>query len=469
MATSDAGKHPAAEGSSLARHMKPRQLIMMSLGCAIGTGLFVGSGKGITAAGPAILVAFLIASFLVVLIMRMLGEMAAVDPSSGSISVFAQKALGRTAGATVGWLWWAQLFIVIAAEATAAASILHSLWPVASQWASALVFMVALTAINLLGVKNFGEMEFWFAVLKIGAIIVFLVIGVALLLNFIPGVPSPGFSNLHSHGGFMPNGIAGVASGLLLVVFSFGGMEIVTIAAAETPDPERNVGRAIRTVLWRIILFYVGSVLIMVTVLPWDSELLANSPFVAVLTFAGLPGADIAMSIVIVTALLSSLNANLYGASRLLFSMAERGSAPRMFARLTARSVPQLAVLGSVSFGFVAVVLNYIWPTTVLRFLLNAVGSTTIVLWSAIIICQLILRYRADRTGQRLPLRMWGFPYLSYTALAILGGVVVLSFTDAAARNQIIATFLVTAGIAVACRVAGSRSSRGESQTSVSP
>ncbi len=215
--------------------------------------------------------------------------------------------------------------------------------------------------------------------------------------------------------------------------------------------------------LWRIILFYVGSVTIMVSVLPWDNEGLARSPFVAVLTFAGLPGMDVVMSLVIVVALLSGLNANLYGASRLLFSLAERRRAPGALSRLSKHKVPQLAVLASSAFGFIAVILNYIWPETLLGFLLNAVGSATVAIWATIIVSQIILRKRAQRLGVPLPLKMWAFPYLSYVAMAILATVVVLSCFDEGARNQMIATLIASIAIILACRVAIRRTSE-ESQ-----
>lgn len=456
-----------AQNGGLGRKMKSRHLVMMSLGSAIGTGLFVGTGAAIAAAGPAVLLSFVVASTLVILVMRMLGEMAAANPNSGAFSVYAEKAMGRTAGSTVGWLWWIQLVVVVAAEATASAAILHTMWPVLPQWALALVFIAGFTAINLFGVSKFGEMEFWFAVLKIAAIVVFLAIGTALILGLLPTANSPGFSNLVGHGGFMPNGFSGIAAGLLVVIFAFGGTEIVTVAAAETENPERNVGKAIRTVVWRILVFYIGSVLIMITVLPWNSEELGASPFVAVLTFAGLPGMQTAMGVVIAIALLSALNANLYGASRMIFSLSQRGRAPAGLSKLSARKVPQGAVLASVGFGFITVVLNYLWPETVLRLLLNAVGSTILVIWGAAIVSQIILRRRADRDPDvKLPLKMWAFPYLSYAALAILAAIVTLAFFDPAARNQLLATSALTVGIAVWCLLRDRRKARREAAVS---
>jgi AAT family amino acid transporter len=267
--------------------MKPRQLTMMGLGSAIGAGLFLGSGAGVQAAGPAVLVSYLVAGTLIILVMWALGEMAAASPNSGAFSVYAERAMGKTAGATVGWLWWLQLVVVIAAEALGAAGLLFSVWPVVPVWALSLVFMVVFTGINLAGVKNFGEFEFWFAILKVTAIVLFLVIGAALLLGLLPDAASPGLANIT--GDFAPSGLAGIATALFVVIFAFGGTEIVSVAAAETENPEHSVTKAIRTVVWRILVFYIGSVFVIAAVLPATSDAL-SSPFAGVLDAARIPG-----------------------------------------------------------------------------------------------------------------------------------------------------------------------------------
>ena len=322
----------AVPAPSLGHSMKPRQLTMMGLGSAIGAGLFLGSGAGIQAAGPAVLISYLVAGTLIILVMWALGEMAAANPNSGAFSVYTQKAMGKTAGATVGWLWWLQLVVVIAAEALGAAGLLFTVWPVIPVWALSLIFMALFTAINLAGVKNFGEFEFWFAILKVAAIVIFLAIGGALLLGLLPDVPSPGLSNFTS--GFAPAGLGGIATALFVVIFAFGGTEIVSVAAAETENPERSVAQAIRTVVWRILVFYIGSVFVIAAVLPSTSAAL-KSPFAGVLDVARIPGAGAAITLVAVVALLSALNANLYGASRMVYSLSERGEAPKFLSKLT--------------------------------------------------------------------------------------------------------------------------------------
>jgi AAT family amino acid transporter len=313
---------------ALGAALKPRQLTMMGLGSAIGAGLFIGSGAGIQAAGPAVLISYLVAGTLIILVMWALGEMAAANPDSGAFSVYTAKAYGPVAGATVGWLWWLQLVVVIAAEALGAAGLLATIFPALPVWLMAFVFIVVLTAVNLTSVKNFGEFEFWFALLKVAAIVGFLLVGAALLFGWLPGVQSPGLSNF-TGAGFAPSGFAGIATALFVVAFAFGGTEIVSVAAAETAEPARSVKKAVRTVLWRILVFYIGAIFVIAAVVPVGSAGL-KSPFAAVLDAAGMPGAATAITLVAVAALLSALNANLYGASRMAFSLAERGEAPRL-------------------------------------------------------------------------------------------------------------------------------------------
>ncbi|WP_313460510.1 amino acid permease [Stenotrophomonas sp.] len=451
-----ASQNPAAPASSNARlghALKPRQLIMMGLGSAIGAGLFLGSGVGVAAAGPAVLLSYLLAGTLVIIVMNALGEMAAAKPTSGAFSVYAADAMGATAGATVGWLWWVQLVIVIAAEAVGAAGLLATVWPVIPVPMAALAFMVFFTAINLLGVRNFGEFEFWFAILKVVAIIGFILIGVALLMGWLPNVTSPGLSNFTQHGGFAPNGLAGIGAALLVVVFAFGGTEIVAVAAAETEDPERSIARAIRTVAWRILVFYIGSLSVIIAVVPWNSEAL-KSPFAAVLEVANIPGAATAITLIAVIALLSALNANLYGASRMIYSLAQRREAPAVLGWTDPRQVPIIAVLASVLFGFAATVMELMFPNKVLPVLLNIVGSTCLLVWTMSLLSQLILRHRANRDGTRLPFRMAGYPYLTVGALGILVLIFGLLLSEEVTRVQFLSMAALTAFIAISSEVA---------------
>ncbi|WP_424213759.1 amino acid permease [Streptomyces sp. BI20] len=429
----------AAPAEPLSHGLKQRHLTMLGLGGVIGAGLFVGSGAGITLAGPAIVYSYLLAGVLAMLVMRMLGEMSAAMPSSGSFSVHAERALGRWAGFTVGWLYWFLLVVVLAVEATAAASIAHGWLPSVPQWGWVLIFMVVFTVSNLAAVKNFGEFEFWFASLKVGAIVLFLVLGTLAVFGLLPDTDPVGLSNLTGQGGFVPNGWGGVVSGVLAVIFAFGGLEVVTIAAAESDDPARSVARAVRSAVWRILFFYVGSMLVIVALLPWDSLTPGQSPYVAVLDSIGIPAAGQIMNIVVFVALLSALNANLYGSSRMVFSLAERGEAPKALLKVSPGGVPRPAVLASVAFGFVSVVLNLLWPDTVFLYMLNAVGAVLLFVWALIAVSQLRLRRRIEREmPERLTLRMWAFPYLTWAALVAMAAVFVLMMLDDSARPQLL-------------------------------
>ncbi|MGI6798138.1 amino acid permease [Gordonia sihwensis] len=416
--------------------LKPRHLVMMSLGSAIGAGLFVGSGEGIALAGPAALVSYAIVGVIIVSVMRMLGELAAADPNPGAFSYYVGKALGPGAGFMMGWLWWVQMTIVVAAESLAAAEGLNALVGLLPVWAWALVFMTVFSVLNLTGVSNFGELEFWLSLIKVTFIVLFLVIGAAYLFGWM-SEPSPGLANA---GDFLPHGIGGVTAALLVIAFAFGGIEIIAVAAAETDDPGPSVTKAIRTIVWRILVFYVGSVAVIMLVLPADDPRIRESPFVGVLEQTGLPAVAATMGAIIVVALLSSMNVNLYGASRMLFSLSVRRMAPRSARRVSSRAVPVPALLASTVSGFLAVPATYFWGDQVLDRLLSVVGSTLLVTWLAITCAQIVLRRRAERDGTPLPLKMWGYPYLSWLTLIALVAITVLAIVTPSVRGQVIST-----------------------------
>ncbi|QQM21946.1 amino acid permease [Rhodococcus sp. P-2] len=435
--------------TALGHGLKVRHLTMMGLGSAIGAGLFLGTGVGIAKAGPAVLISYILAGAVVVFVMRMLGEMGAAIPASGSFSHYARLGIGEWAGFVMGWLYWFMLIMVLGAEITGASAIVNDWVPSIPQWVVALVFVVFFAVVNLAKVSNFGEFEFWFAAIKVTVIIAFLVIGVLLVFGILPDTDPVGTSNLFGQGGFMPNGLSGIAAGLLVVAFAFGGIEIVTIAAAESENPERSIAVAVRSVVWRISVFYIGAISIMVLVLPWNDPELESGPFVAVLNKANIPGVAGFMELVVVVALLSAFNANIYGTSRMAFSLSRRGDGPAFMAKLSSAGVPTNAVLLSVFFGFVSVLLNWLLPDDLLGILLNAVGAALLVIWIFIVVSHLRLRKQLEASG-KLTVRMWLFPYLSYATLAMLGVFVVLMLFDADARAQLISTtvlFLVIAAL----------------------
>ena len=438
---------PEETTTALGKGLKVRHLTMMGLGSAIGAGLFLGTGVGIATAGPAVLISYIIAGAVVVFVMRMLGEMGAAIPASGSFSHYARLGIGEWAGFVMGWLYWFMLIMVLGAEITGASAIVNEWLPSIPQWMIALVFVVFFAVVNLAKVSNFGEFEFWFAAIKVTVIIGFLIIGVLLVFGLLPDTDPVGTSNLFGQGGFMPNGFSGVAAGLLVVAFAFGGIEIVTIAAAESENPERSIALAVRSVVWRISVFYIGAISIMVLVLPWNDPDLETSPFVSVLNLANIPGVAGFMELVVVVALLSAFNANIYGTSRMAFSLSRRGDGPAFMAKLSRTGVPTNAVLLSVFFGFVSVMLNWLLPDDLLGILLNAVGAALLVIWIFIVVSHLRLRKQLEAEG-KLTIRMWLFPYLSYATLAMLGAFVVLMLFDDDARDQLISTAVLFAVIA---------------------
>lgn len=417
----------------LSKSLKPRHLSMIAIAGVIGAGLFVGSGAAIQQAGPGILLAYMAAGIVVILVMRMLGEMAAANPETGSFSTYADKALGRWAGFSIGWLYAWFWIIVLGIEATAGAAIMHRWVPGIDQWVWALILMVLLTLTNLGSVKSYGEFEFWFASIKVAAIVLFLVFGVAAILGLVPGVPAPGLSNLVDNGGFLPNGPGAVLAGILVVVFAFFGAEIATIAAGESENPVDAVKKAVRSTVWRILVFYIGSIAIVVTLLPWNSANVAKSPYVAVIELFGIPGAGTIMDVVVLTSVLSCLNSGLYTASRMLFSLSRRGDAPKSWMKISKRGVPAAAVLASTVVGFITVGLNYIAPDTVFLFLVNTSGAIALFVWLVISASQLILRKRMGADAKDLALKMWLFPYLTWLAIgsivALIIGMVILEST----------------------------------------
>ncbi|MEU0397804.1 amino acid permease [Streptomyces sp. NPDC006208] len=452
----------AAEAEPLEHGLKQRHLTMLGLGGVIGAGLFVGSGAGVAVAGPGIVLSYLIAGTIAMLVMRMLGEMSAAMPASGSFSVHAERALGRWAGFSIGWLYWFLTVVVLAVEATAAAQIALGWAPALPQWGWVLVFILVFTLVNLTAVKNFGEFEFWFAALKVVAIVLFLGLGTLAVLGLLPDTDPVGFTHLTGDGGFLPNGWDGVVSGVLTVIFAFGGLEVVTIAAAETDDPGRAVARAVRSAVVRILFFYVGSMLLIVTLLPWTAQRAGLSPFVAVLDEIGVPHAGQIMEIVVFVALLSALNATLYGSSRMVFSLAERGEAPRGLLKVSAGGVPRRAVLASVAFGFVSVLLNLKWPDSVFLYMLNSVGAVLLFVWALVAVSQLRLRRRIEREAPGvLTLRMWGYPWLTWVTLAAMAAVLVLMLTDDTARPQVLWSAGATAVVLLVSAVREIRDRRG--------
>ncbi|GAA2336078.1 amino acid permease [Streptomyces kunmingensis] len=427
------------DAPSLSPGLKQRHLSMIALGGVIGAGLFVGSGTAIAAAGPSIILAYAISGALVMLVMRMLGEMAAAYPASGSFSVHSERAIGPWAGFTAGWAFWFLLCVAVGLEGIGAAQIAHGWVPGVPEWLWVALFMLVFTGTNVSAVKNFGEFEFWFATLKVAAIVAFLVIGVLAIAGLL-GNDAPGTENLTGHGGFMPNGTEGLIAGLLASVFAYGGLETVTIAAAESEHPVQGVAKAVRTAMWRIALFYVGSMVVVVALIPWSDKALVDpdkGSYVATLEYLDLPAAGLIMKIVVFVALLSAMNANIYGASRMAGSLVARGQGPKVIGKIHG-GVPRIAVLMSAVFGFVCVLLSYWRPDDIFQWLLKTIGAIILVVWFFIAASQLLLRRRLEREApEKLVVKMWAYPYLTWVALAGMAVVFVLMAREEGTREQL--------------------------------
>src|SRR5690242_1171472 len=406
------------ETPELQKALSQRQLTMIAIGGVIGAGLFVGSGVVIGDTGPGAFITYALAGVLIIMVMRMLAEMAVANPSTGSFADYARTALGNWAGFSVGWLYWYFWVIVVGFEAIAGAKIVQY-WIDVPLWLSALLFMVLMTATNLFSVASYGEFEFWFAGIKVAAIIAFIALGAAYVFGLWPN-KSPDLSNLTDNGGFMPLGFSVITVGIVTVIFSMVGAEIATIAAAESADPERAVAKAANSVILRILIFYVGAVFLLVTILPWNDDGVAASPFVAAFTEMGIPYADHVMNAVVLTAVLSCLNSGMYTASRMLFVLAARREAPPQLVAVTRRGVPAPAILTSSVIGVLCVIAAAFWPDTIFAFLLNSSGAVILFVYLLIAISQIVLRYRT--TSDKLKVKMWLFPFLSIlTALGIFG------------------------------------------------
>ncbi|OBH52165.1 amino acid permease [Mycobacterium sp. E2479] len=417
----------------LRQGLSQRQLSMIALGGVIGAGLFVGSGVVIRDTGPAAFLTYALCGLLIVSVMRMLGEMAAANPSTGSFADYAAKALGGWAGFSVAWLYWYFWVIVVGFEAVAGGKVLNY-WFHAPLWLLSLCLMVLMTATNLFSVSSFGEFEFWFAGIKVATIVIFLVVGTAYVMGLMPGHHG-GLANLHAHGGLFPHGVGAVFAAIVVVIFSMVGAEIVTVAAAESRDPERAVQKATRSVVVRIGIFFVGSIFLLVALLPWDSVELGASPYVATLKHVGLSGADQVMNAVVLTAVLSCLNSGLYTASRMLFVLAERREAPLQLVKLSGRGVPHFAILCSSAVGFGCVIMARVAPNTVFLFLLNSSGAVILFVYWLIALSQIILRRRTP--AEKLPVKMWFYPALSVLTLIAITAVLVQMAFDHTARSQL--------------------------------
>lgn len=441
----DGDNSAAAEGSGLRSELKQRHMTLIALGGVIGAGLFVGSGVVIDETGPAVIISFLIAGGLVILVMRMLGEMAVARPAVGSFYEYARMALGPWGGFTIGWLYWYFWVNVVALEAVAGAAQIHAWLPGIPLWVISLVLMLLLTGVNMFSVRSFGEFEYWFSSIKVAAITVFLIVGLVFVVGLWSGADAD-VSNLTAHEGFAPHGFGAVLTSVIPAVGFFTGAEIAALAAAESKEPRRAVAKATNSVVLRVLLFYVGSVFLVVAIVPWNSEGVADGPYVAALQEIGIPSADTLMRVLVLVAVLSSLNAGLYSASRIVFALTRHGDAPTGLTRLSRRGVPRRAILLATVLGYGSVAMAYISPETVFSFIVHSYGAVALFVYLLVALSQLRLRRRLEREDPgALQLKMWFYPYLSWFTVIAMAVVILAMAVLPATRTDFGASALTLA------------------------
>jgi len=457
-AAADADGVREASASALKRGLKNRHIQMIAMGGAIGTGLFYGSADTIAIAGPAVLVTYLIGGAVIFLIMRALGEMSVDRPDTGAFSSYAYRNWSPRAGFLSGWNYWFNYITVSMVELVVVGGYVNYWFPDVPKWLTAAFFLVVVTALNLVSVKAFGEFEFWFALIKIVAVIGMIVVGTALVVlplfgvaigspapspspdavsgaagsvgatGALPDLPPPSFAHLVDQpGGFFPFGVLGVLLAQPIVMFSFGGTELIGITAGETEDPKRTIPKAINQVVYRILLFYVCALAVIMAVVPWNRLDGGSSPFVQIFGSAGLPGAAHALNLVVLAAAISVYNSGLYSNGRMLYSLAQQANAPRYLRRVSRSGVPVAGVLTSSAVTAIAVVIVLVLPEAAFLLLISVATIAAIVNWSMIMITQLKFRRRiGDAGAASLAFKLPGGRVSSFVVLAFLALVVVL-------------------------------------------
>ncbi|SDH32193.1 aromatic amino acid transport protein AroP [Pseudomonas flavescens] len=412
----------------LKRGLKNRHIQLIALGGAIGTGLFLGSAGVMASAGPSMILGYAIGGFIAFLIMRQLGEMIVEEPVAGSFSHFAHAYWGPFAGFLSGWNYWVLYVLVGMAELTAVGKYVQYWWPEVPTWATAAVFFVAINAINLSNVRVFGEAEFWFSIIKVVAILGMILLGGYLLFSGAGGEQAS-VSNLWSHGGFFPNGISGLVMMMAIIMFSFGGLELVGITAAEADQPRTVIPKAINQVVYRILIFYIGALTVLLSLHPWDDlvatltaggDSYGSSPFVQIFSLIGSDTAAHILNFVVLTAALSVYNSGVYCNSRMLYGLAEQGNAPSALLKVDKRGVPVLAIFFSAAFTLVCVVVNYLVPKSALELLMSLVVAALVINWAMISLAHIKFRKAMQAKGVEPSFKAFWFPFANYLCLAFV-------------------------------------------------
>ncbi|MCL6329279.1 amino acid permease [Pectobacterium carotovorum subsp. carotovorum] len=412
---------------TLKRGLKNRHIQLIALGGAVGTGLFLGIAQTIKMAGPSVLLGYAIGGLIAFLIMRQLGEMVVEEPVAGSFSHFAYKYWGDFAGFASGWNYWVLYVLVAMAELSAVGIYVQYWWPDIPTWVSAAVFFLLINAINLANVKVYGEMEFWFAIIKVVAIIGMIVFGGWLLLSGTGG-PEATVTNLWAQGGFFPNGVLGLVMAMAVIMFSFGGLELVGITAAEADDPEKSIPRATNQVIYRILIFYIGSLAILLSLYPWGKVVEGGSPFVMIFHELNSNVVATVLNIVVLTAALSVYNSCVYCNSRMLFGLAKQGNGPKVLKTVDARGVPVVAIGISALATALCVLINYLIPGKAFELLMALVVSALVINWAMISLAHLKFRAQKDKEGTVTQFKALLYPLGNYICLLFLAGILVIMF-----------------------------------------
>ncbi len=441
------------DATHLKRGLSARHIRFMALGSAIGTGLFYGSAEAIKMAGPAVLLVYIIAGAAVYMVMRALGEMAVHNPVSGSFSHYASTYLGPLAGFVLGWTFAFEMVIVCLADVTAFAIYMDFWFPNVERWKWVLSIVLLIGALNLYNVKVFGELEFWMSLFKISAIIAMIVGGLGILIFGMGthgGDTVSSVSNLWTQGGFMPNGVGGMVASLAVVMFAFGGVEIIGITAGEAKDPARVIPRAINAVPLRILLFYVLTLFVVMSLYPWQQIGNQGSPFVQIFDNLGIASAAVILNIVAISASVSAINSDIFGAGRMMYGLAQQGHAPECFTRLSAQGVPWMTVLVMAFALLLAVVLNYLIPNV---FMLIAAIATfaTVWVWLMILFTQIAMRrsMTAQEAAQlKFPVPFWPIAPIAATVFMLFVFGVLGYYPDTRAALLVGAIWIVFLAIA---------------------
>jgi len=413
------------QGDELKRGLKNRHIQLIALGGAVGTGLFLGSASVIQSAGPGIILGYAIAGFIAFLIMRQLGEMVVEEPVAGSFSHFAYKYWGGFAGFASGWNYWVLYVLVAMAELTAVGKYIQFWWPEIPTWASAAVFFVLINAINLTNVKVFGEMEFWFAIIKVVAVVAMILFGGWLLFSDTAG-PQATVRNLWEQGGFLPHGMTGLVMMMAIIMFSFGGLELVGITAAEADNPETSIPKATNQVIYRILIFYVGSLAVLLSLMPWTRVGPDTSPFVLIFHDLGDALVANALNVVILTAALSVYNSCVYCNSRMLFGLAQQGNAPKALLNVDKRGVPVASILVSAATTALCVLINYLMPGEAFGLLMALVVSALVINWAMISLAHMKFRQAKRREGVEPKFKALLYPLGNYICLLFMAAILVI-------------------------------------------